>query len=116
MSKFLTKNFDFRGHLSTFQAENKPKNRSFNVQNNVYTLPKQLQKNFEKVQNTTFWTPKWPNHGCQLGKKCRFLSPFSIYENLFCLNDTNNLKKIDPPNSETHFFLQLKLRHQKIHR
>ena len=27
-----------------------------------------------------FQPPNWPNHGCQTGKKCRFLSPFSIYE------------------------------------
>ena len=58
MSKFLTENFDFRGHLSTFGAENKPKSRPLKVKNNAQTLPKQLQNNFEKVQKTTFLTPK----------------------------------------------------------
>ena len=58
MSKILTENFDFRGHLSTFQAENTPKSRPFKAEKNARTLPKQLQNNFEKVQNTTFSTPK----------------------------------------------------------
>ena len=58
MSKLLTENFDFRGHLSTFQAENTPKSRHFKAKNNALTLPEQLQSNFEKVQNTTFSTSK----------------------------------------------------------
>ena len=58
MSKILTKNLDFRGHLSTLRAENTPKSGPFKVENNALTLPKQLQNNFEKVQKTTFSTPK----------------------------------------------------------
>ena len=149
MGQILNENHDFRGHLSTYRAENLHKGRSFKTENNALTLSKQLQNNFEKVQNTTFSTPKmvkndpskrpkwanfwpkisifgviyqpfklkihpkvgllrpktmpkhflnnskttleksrnrlfrppkWPNHGCQLGQKCRFLGPFSIYE------------------------------------
>ena len=52
MSKFLNEYFDFRGHLSTFRAENTPKSRPFKGENSAQTLPKQLQNNFEKVQNT----------------------------------------------------------------
>ena len=58
MSLFLTEYFDFRGHLSTFRAEKTPKSRPFKVENNAQTLPKQLQNNFEKVEKTTFSTPK----------------------------------------------------------
>ncbi|MEO1808803.1 MAG: hypothetical protein AAFU33_28625, partial [Bacteroidota bacterium] len=58
MSKILTENLDFWGHLSTFGAENTPKSRPFEVENNGQTLPKQLQNSFEKVQKTTFLTPK----------------------------------------------------------
>ena len=58
MSNFLTENFDFWGYLNTFWAENTPKSRPFKVENNAQTLPKQLQNNFEKVQKTTFSTPK----------------------------------------------------------
>ena len=58
MSKFLTENFDFRGHLVTFRAENTPKSRPSKVKNNAQTLPEQLQNKFEKVQKTTFSTPK----------------------------------------------------------
>ena len=166
MSKFLIKNFNFRGHLSTFGAENTPKSRPFKVENNALTLPKQLQNNFEKVQKMTFsnpkmvkndpsklpnWAkfwpkisiigviyrpfelkippkvgllrsktmpkhfpnnskttlkksrkrlfrpPKWPNHGCQSGKKCRFLTPFSIYELYFWLvGDEKKIKIVCP--------------------
>ena len=55
---FLTQNLDFWGHLSTLRAENTRKSGPFKVENNALTLPKQLQKNFEKVQKTTFSTPK----------------------------------------------------------
>ena len=58
MSKILTENFDFLGHFSTFGAQNTPKSRPFKAENNAQTLPKQLQYNFEKVQKTTFSTPK----------------------------------------------------------
>ena len=55
-------NFDrkshYWGHFSTFGAENTPKSRPFKVENNAQTLPEQLQNNFEKVQKTTFLTPK----------------------------------------------------------
>ena len=50
MSKILTEIFDFRGHLSTFQAENTPKSRPFKAKNNAQTLPTQLENNFEKVR------------------------------------------------------------------
>ena len=58
MSIFLVENLDFRGHLRTFEAENTSKSRPLKVENNAQTLPKQLQNNFEKVQKTTFMTPK----------------------------------------------------------
>ena len=55
---FLTENLHFRGHLSTFRAGNTHKSKPLKAENNARTLPKQLQNNFEKVQNTTFSTPK----------------------------------------------------------
>ena len=58
MGHILTQNLNYRGHLWTFEAENTPKSGPFKVENNALTLPKQLQKNFEKVQKTTFSTPK----------------------------------------------------------
>ena len=42
--QILTKNFDFRGHLSTFRAENTPKNWPFKAKNNAYTTSEHLQK------------------------------------------------------------------------
>ena len=50
----LTKNFDFRAHISTVRAKNTLKSRPFKFKNNAQTLPKQLQNNFEKVPKTTF--------------------------------------------------------------
>ena len=35
MSQILTENFDFRGHLSTFWAENTPKSRPYKGGNNA---------------------------------------------------------------------------------
>ena len=58
MSKILIENLNYRGHLSTFRAENTPKSRPFKVENNAQTLPKQLQNNFEKVQKTNYSSPK----------------------------------------------------------
>ena len=46
------------GYLTTFRGINAPKSGPFKYENNAQTLPKQLQNNFEKVQKTTFLTPK----------------------------------------------------------
>ena len=54
----LTLNFDFKGHISTFQAENTPKSEPFKAKNNAQTTPEQLLNNFEKVLKTTFLTQK----------------------------------------------------------
>ena len=54
----LTKNFDFRGHLSTFRAKNTPKIWPFKAKNNVHTTSEQRQINFQKVPKTTFLAPK----------------------------------------------------------
>ena len=56
--QFLTKNFDFRGQISTFRAENTPKSMSFKAKNNAQTTSEQLQTNFQKVKKTTFLAPK----------------------------------------------------------
>ena len=50
--------FYFRGHLSTFRAENTPESWSFKAKNNAQTTPEQLQTNFQNVQKTTFFGPK----------------------------------------------------------
>ena len=44
--------------LWVFGAERTRKSASFNTKNNAQTLPKQLQNNFEKVEKSTFLTPK----------------------------------------------------------
>ena len=46
--KILPQISHFRGHLSTFGAENKPKSGPFKSENNAQTPPEQLQNNFEK--------------------------------------------------------------------
>ena len=97
--QILTKKFNFRGHLSTFRAENIPKWRPF-------LRPKAMPKHFlnnskktlKKSRKCLSQPPKWPKHGCQLGQKCRFLGPFSLYELYFCLLGTKNFAKIVPPN------------------
>ena len=57
-SQNLNKNFNFRGHISTFRAKNTPKNWLIQTKNNVQTTPKKLLNNFQKPQKTTFLTPK----------------------------------------------------------
>ena len=54
----LTVNFDFRGHIETFRAENTPKSGPFKAENNAQTTSKQLQNKFQKVQKTCFLTLK----------------------------------------------------------
>ena len=56
--QFLTQNFDFRGHISTFRAENTAKSGHFKAENNAQTTSEHLQTNFQKVQKTTFLAPK----------------------------------------------------------
>ena len=58
----LTENLEYRGYLSTFGVEIKRKSASFKTKTNDQTLPKQPQNNFEKVQKTTFSTPKIANN------------------------------------------------------
>ena len=52
--QILTSNFDFRGYISTFRAENKPKSGSFKAKNNVQTTSEQRETNFQKPQKTGF--------------------------------------------------------------
>ena len=56
--QILTQNFDFRGHISTFRAENTAKSGHFKAENNAQTTSEHLQNNFQKVQKTTFLAPK----------------------------------------------------------
>ena len=50
--------FDFRGDLSIYRAENRYKRVSFNAEINGLIIPKQLPNNFGKVQRTVFLTLK----------------------------------------------------------
>ena len=71
--QILNENLNFQGHLSTFRAENTPKSGPFKVENNALTLPNQLQNNFEKVEKTTFSTPKMvKNDPSKLPKWAKF--------------------------------------------
>ena len=72
--QFFDPNLNFRGHIWTFGAQNTPKNWPFEAKNKAQTLPKQLQNNFEKVQKSTFLTPK---KGDIMLKLCSFLTHFS---------------------------------------
>ena len=54
-AKFLTKKFDFRGHIPTFQAKNKSKSVAFEAENNT---SEQHQNNFQKEHKTGFFTLK----------------------------------------------------------
>ena len=72
-SQNLNTNFNFRGHMSTFRAKNKSKSWPNKTKNNVQTVPKQLLKNFEKVQKTNFLTPKEvKNYPSKLSKWAKF--------------------------------------------
>ena len=46
------------GYLTKFRSINAPKSRPFEAINKAQTLPKQVQNNFEKVEKSTFLTPK----------------------------------------------------------
>ena len=63
-----TENFNPQDFLSTFGAQNTPKSRPFEAKNKAQTLPKQLQNNFEKVQKSTFLTPKMVKMTPQIGQ------------------------------------------------
>ena len=59
-SKNLMQNFNFRGHLSSFRAENTPISGPFTPKNNTQTSSKQLQNKLEKVKKTGFFSQKLP--------------------------------------------------------
>merc|ERR1711955_85642 len=67
------------------------------------TMPKHFLHNskttLKKSRKRLFRPSKWPNHGCQLGQKCRFWGPFSGYELYFWLTGTEKKIKIVPPDS-----------------
>ena len=81
--QFLTKNFDFRGHISTFQAESTPKSTSFKAKNIAQTTSEHLQNNFQKVKKTTFLAPKMvkmtPSEGQFLTKNFDFRGQISTF-------------------------------------
>ena len=83
MSKILTQNLDFRGHLSNLRAENIPKSGPCKVENNALTLPKQLQNNFEKVQKMTFSTPKMVKNDPQNGQNAQIFEQKSHFSASF---------------------------------
>ena len=56
--QILNQNFDFRGHISTFGAENTPKIGPFKTENNAQTTSEHPQNNFQKVKKTTFLAHK----------------------------------------------------------
>ena len=58
LTLILIENFDFQAHLSTFRADNTHKSWHFKSENNSQTLPKPHQTRLQKVQKTTFFTPK----------------------------------------------------------
>ena len=64
------------------------------------TMPKQFlnnsKKTLKKSRKRLFRHPKWPNHGCQLGQKCRFWGPFSVYELYFWVVGTEKKLKSFP--------------------
>ena len=83
MRKFVTENLDLWGHLSTVGGENTPKSRPFEAKNKAQTLPNQLQNNFEKVQKSTFLTPKWPKMTPQIGQNEQIFDPKSQFSRSF---------------------------------
>ena len=91
MSKFLIQTFDFGGHLSTYRAENTPKSRPLKVETNAQILPIQPLNNFEKVQKTTFLTPKMAKSRMSIWRKV------SIFRSIFALRALK-LPRLHPPN------------------
>ena len=84
MSKLVIKNFDFGDFLSTFRAQNTPKGRPFKAKNNIQTLPKQLQNNFEKVQKSTFLTSKMvKNDPSNWPKGAKFWPKISVFKVIY---------------------------------
>ena len=59
----LTLNFDFRGRISTFRAENAPKIGHFKAENNAQTTSEQLQKHLPKSLKNDFFGPKNGQNG-----------------------------------------------------
>ena len=65
----MTQNFDFRGHLSTFPAENTPKSGPSKAENNAQTTPEQLSKSLENVVFDPKMTKNDPLRGSKFGLK-----------------------------------------------
>ena len=97
MSQFLIENLDFPGYLASFRAESTLKSGPFKVENIAQTLPKQLQNNIEKVQKTTFSTPKkGQKTDVNLSKSVDFWFHFRSTSSNFALLASNILQKSFP--------------------
>ena len=94
--------FQFSGSFINLSSWKYPQSRPFKVENNSQTLPKQLQKNFEKVEKRTFLTLKMvtitlPNvkSGLNIHRKCSILGviyqPFELkIQSIMCLLKPKN--------------------------
>ena len=71
------------GYLTTFRGINAPKSGPFKYENNAQTLPKQLQNNFEKVQKSTFLTPKMVKMTPQIGQNEQNFDPKTQFSRSF---------------------------------
>ena len=58
MSESFTQNLDFQDDLSTFEAQNTPRCRPFEAENQAQTLPKQVQKQLRKSPQIDFFDPQ----------------------------------------------------------
>ena len=88
----LTVNFDFRGHIATFGAENTPLIEPFKGReqcpNNFWKTPNQLSKSQKK---RFFWPKKWSNHGYKFWKMAKISTKkldFGGHQIIFLVNDT----------------------------
>ena len=102
MSKYLTVKYNFWGHLWTFGVENKTKSRPFMVKNNAQTHRKQLQNNFEKVQKSTFLTPKMvKNDPSNRPKWANFWPKISIFKVIYRPLELKIHSKVGPLGPKT---------------
>ena len=82
---------DFRGHISTFRAENTPKSGSFKAQNDAQIASEQLQTIFQKVQKTGFLTLKMVKMTLSPRLIVDFLEYSDIFSTFRPLNRGKNL-------------------------
>ena len=95
MSKFLSLDFDFRGHISTFLAENTPKVGLLRPKTILKQLLRNSSKNWKSPENDYYDTQKGQKLPLKTAKMSKFLTlNFDFKDHITTFRAENKAKRV----------------------